>query len=151
MAQTSSLVKVSAAGKWVSGVKTDISIRNFPTFSMDEPEALGGIDAGAMPLEYILAALNGCKGVMIPLVAKELDFVFSGIDFEATGIVDIRGLKGEEGVSTYFQKVRFKANIHTEESVERIEELKKEVERRCPVLNLFIDAGIKLDIEWNKI
>lgn len=151
MAKTSTLVKVSAAGKWDSGVKTDISIRNFSVFSMDEPPTLGGGDAGAMPLEYVLAALNGCKGVMIPLVAQELDFVFSGIDFESTGIVDTKGLMGEEGVSTYFQKIRFTANIHTEESEERIEQLKYEVERRCPVLNLFIAAGIKLDIQWKKI
>jgi uncharacterized OsmC-like protein len=151
MAQTSTLVKVSAAGKWDSGVKTDISIRNFPIFSMDEPPTLGGVDAGAMPLEYVLAALNGCKGVMIPLVAQELNFVFSGIDFESTGIVDTQGLMGEEGVSTYFQKIRFTANIHTKESEERIEQLKQEVERRCPVLNLFIAAGIKLDIKWSRV
>jgi uncharacterized OsmC-like protein len=151
MAQTSTLVKVSAAGKWESGVKTNISIRNFPTFSMDEPATLGGIDAGPMPLEYVIAALNGCNGVMIPLIAQELDFAFSGIDFETTGIVDTRGLMGEEGASTYFQKIRFQANIHTEESKERIEQLKNEVERRCPVLNLFVDAGIKIDTKWSKV
>jgi uncharacterized OsmC-like protein len=151
MARTSTLVKVSAAGKWESGVKTNISIRNFPTFSMDEPAQLGGNDAGPMPLEYVVAALNGCNGVMIPLVAQELDFTFSGIDFETTGIVDTRGLMGEEGVCTYFQKIRFQANIHTEESEERIEQLKNEVERRCPVLNLFVDAGIKVDTKWSKV
>ncbi|WP_027417230.1 OsmC family protein [Aneurinibacillus terranovensis] len=150
MAQTSTLVKVSAAGKWESGVKTNISVRNFPTFSMDEPVQLGGGDAGPMPLEYVVAALNGCKGVMIPLIAKELDFTFSGIDFETTGIVDTRGLLGEEGVCTHFQKIRFQVNIQTEESEERIEQLKNEVERRCPVLNLFVDAGIKVDTKWTK-
>lgn len=150
MSQTSTLVKVTATGKWESGVKTNISVRNFPVFSMDEPAQLGGDDAGPMPLEYVVAALNGCNGVMIPLVAKELDFTFSDIDFETTGIVDTRGLLGEEGVRTHFQKIRFHVNIQTEESEERIEQLKKEVERRCPVYNLFVDAGIEVDTKWSK-
>lgn len=150
MSQTSTLVKVTATGKWESGVKTNISVRNFPVFSMDEPTQLGGADAGPMPLEYVVAALNGCNGVMIPLVAKELDFTFSDIDFETTGIVDTRGLLGEEGVRTHFQKIRFHVNIQTEESEERIEQLKKEVERRCPVYNLFVDAGIEVDTKWSK-
>jgi uncharacterized OsmC-like protein len=150
MSQTSTLVKVTATGKWESGVKTNISVRNFPVFSMDEPAQLGGADAGPMPLEYVVAALNGCNGVMIPLVAKELDFTFSDIDFETTGIVDTRGLLGEEGVRTHFQKIRFQVNIQTEESEERIEQLKKEVERRCPVYNLFVDAGIEVDTKWSK-
>jgi uncharacterized OsmC-like protein len=151
MAQASTLFKVSAKGKWESGVKTNINIRNFPAFSMDEPVELGGVDAAPNPLEYVAAALNGCNGVMIPLVAKELNFTFSGIDFETTGIIDIRGLMGEEGVTTHFQKVRFHVNIQTEESEERVEQLKNEVERRCPVLNLLLDAGVKVDTKWSKI
>jgi uncharacterized OsmC-like protein len=143
MAQASTLFKVSAKGKWESGVKTNINIRNFPAFSMDEPVELGGVDAAPNPLEYVAAALNGCNGVMIPLVAKELNFTFSGID--------IRGLMGEEGVTTHFQKVRFHVNIQTEESEERVEQLKNEVERRCPVLNLLLDAGVKVDTKWSKI
>ncbi|MEK4874987.1 OsmC family protein [Bacillus sp. FSL W8-0102] len=150
MSQTSTLVKVTATGKWESGVKTNISVRNFPVFSIDEPPKLGGNDSGPNPLEFVAAAMNGCNGVMIPLVAKELDFTFSGIEFETTGIVDIRGLMGEEGVKPHFQKIRFHVNIQTEESEERIEQLKKEAERRCPVYNLFVDAGIEVDTKWSK-
>ncbi|MBE3569190.1 MAG: OsmC family protein [Bacillales bacterium] len=151
MSQTSTLVKVTAAGKWESGVKTNISVRNFPEFSMDEPAQLGGTDSGPNPLEFVAAALNGCNGVMISLVAKEMNFTFSGIDFETTGIVDTRGLMGEEGVNPHFQKIRFQVKIQTEESEERIEQLKNEVERRCPVYNLFVDAGIQVDTIWSKI
>lgn len=151
MTKASSLFKVSAAGTWESGVKTNISIRDFTPFPMDEPAVLGGTDTGPNPMEYVVAALNGCKGVMIPLVAQELGFTFTGIDFETTGIIDTRGLMGEEGVSPHFQKIRFQVNIKTEESEERIEELKHKVERRCPVFNLFVDAGIKIDVKWNRV
>ena len=151
MAQSSTLVKVSAAGKWETGVQTTVAIRDFAPFPMDEPPILGGTDTGPNPMEFVVAALNGCKGVMIPLVAGELNFAFSGIEFETSGIIDTRGLMGEQGVKPHFQKIRFQVNIRTEESDERLEQLKAEVERRCPVFTLFVDAGIPIDAQWNKV
>lgn len=151
MSQSSTLLKVAASGKWESGVKTNISIRNFPSFPMDEPVELGGTDAGPNPMEFVAAALNGCKGVMIPLIAREINFTFTAIDFETVGIIDIRGLMGEKDVTPHFQKVRFTVNIETDEDDERLTLLQKEVERRCPVFNLFVDAGIQIDVKWNKM
>ncbi len=129
---STSLFQVSATGSWASGLKTNINVRNFPTFHMDEPAELGGADAGPNPMEYVLAALNGCKSVMISLIAKELNFEFDGIEFSSTGIIDIRGLMGEEGVSPHFRTIRLVIKIKTHESEDRIQELRRQVERRCP-------------------
>lgn len=147
---TNTLVKMAAKGKWDGGIKSINTIRHFDSFAMDEPVKLGGQDTGGTPLEYISAALNGCKAVMIPLIAKEQNFVFSNLDFETAGYVDIRGLMGEEGVKTYFQKIDFSVEIETNESDEALERLKAEVERRCPVYNLFVDAGITVEVNWKK-
>lgn len=146
--KNSTLVKMGASGKWQEGIRSTHTIREFEAFSMDEPTELGGADTGATPLEYMAAALNGCKAVMVPLIAKEQGFTFTALDFETTGILDIRGLMGEEGVQTYFQKVRFVLEIATEESDEAMARLKAEVERRCPVYNLFADAGIAVEAKW---
>ncbi|MBE1556702.1 OsmC family protein [Sporosarcina limicola] len=146
----SSLVKMAAKGKWEDGICSTNTIRHFEDFLMDEPTELGGTDAGGTPLEYIAAALNGCKAVMIPLIAAEQKFTFTDISFETTGIVDVRGLMGDENVKTYFQKVRFSLEIETTESDEALAILKNEVERRCPVYNLFVDAGISVEVKWTK-
>lgn len=146
----SQLVKMAATGEWEDGIRSTNRIRHFEAFSMDEPVELGGTDAGGTPLEYIAAALNGCKAVMIPLIAKELNFSFTGISFSTTGIVDVRGLMGEADVKTYFQKVRFTLEIETEESEDALLKLKEAVERRCPVYNLFVDAGIQVEVDWKK-
>lgn len=87
---------------------------------------------------------------MIPLIANEQGFAFTAIHFDTTGIVDARGLMGEEGIKTHFQKVRFVCEITTHESDEAIEQLKAEVERRCPVYNLFANAGIPVESKWIK-
>ncbi|PIC69336.1 hypothetical protein CSV77_14285 [Sporosarcina sp. P16b] len=51
---------------------------------------------------------------------------------------------------THFQKIRFICEITTNESDTAIEQLKAEVERRCPVYNLFTDAGIPVESKWIK-
>lgn len=151
MSNTSTLTKVSASGRWESGVKTSLTVRHFKPFLMDEPIQLGGTDEAPNPMEFVLAALNGCKSVMISVIAKEIDFSFSAIEFDSIGFIDIRGLSGVEGVSPHFQKVRFSVNIKTNESDERIQQLKEIVEKRCPVYNLLNDAGILIDAEWARI
>lgn len=148
MANSPQIAKVLSTGKWDSGVKTTLRVRDFPPIVMDEPEQLGGTDEGANPMEYVLAALSGCTSVMISLIAQEKNFLFSGVDFENIGYIDLRGLQGVSGVSPHFQKVRFEVVISTEESNERIAELKDEVEKRCPVYNLLKDAGVPLEANW---
>lgn len=144
------LVKMGATGKWDKGIQSSHVIRDFAPFEMDEPVKLGGADAGATPLEYIAAALNGCNAVMIPLIAKEQKFTFTNIAFDTQGLVDLKGLMGVQGVRTYFEKVHFTVEIETSESAAAIEKLKAEVERRCPVFNLFIAAGIAVEVDWKK-
>ena len=150
MSNSPQIIKVASKGKWESGVKTSLSIRDFSPFIMDEPESLGGTDEGANPMEYVLAALSGCTSVMIALIAQEQSFRFSGVEFENVGYIDLRGLMGAEGVLPHFQKVRFEVIISTEESDERIAELKAEVEKRCPVFNLLRDAGVPIEADWIK-
>jgi uncharacterized OsmC-like protein len=147
---TKQIVKVSSKGKWEEGVRTTVHVRDFEPIVLDEPEELGGTDVGANPVEYVLAALSGCTSVVISLIAKELDFKYTDVEFENEGTLDLRGLNGVEGVSPHFQTVTFKVTIETDESDQRLEELKSEVIRRCPVYNLLKDAGITLESPWVK-
>lgn len=145
------ILEVSAKSQWQSGVQTKSQIRDFAPVVMDEPKALGGADQGPNPLEFLVASLNGCKGVMIPLIAQELKFEFSELTFDTKGVVDLRGLMGQPDVSTHFQKLTFKVNIKTNESDERLQELQKAVSTRCPVYNLLRDAKVDLYTEWARI
>lgn len=145
------MLEVAARSQWQSGVQTHSQIRDFDTVVMDEPTALGGTNKGPNPLEYLVASLNGCKGVMIPLIAKELSFEFSELTFESKGVVDLRGLMGQPGISTHFQSLTFIVNIKTEESDERLQALQQAVSTRCPVYNLLRDAKVDLHTQWNRI
>ncbi|GGE27923.1 osmotically inducible protein C [Marinithermofilum abyssi] len=119
-------------------------------FIVDEPANMGGTDQGANPLEYLLGSLVGCENVIANFVAKEMNFQLDGIRFQVEGELDSRGLMGDPEVKPYFQKVQIQAQVETSESEERVQELQKVVDQRCPVFTLMKAAGVELEVEWKK-
>jgi putative redox protein len=118
------------------------------TITIDEPANMGGKDTGADPLTTLLSSLAGCENVIANFVAKEMNFDLQGIEFEIKGILDPRGLMGEEGVKPYFEKVTINAKVKTTESQKRINELQQKTDKRCPVFTTFEAAGIELIPNW---
>ncbi|MEK3888255.1 OsmC family protein [Bacillus sp. FSL K6-3431] len=147
----SQLMNVETSGVWESGLKTSISIRNFEPFIVDEPKSLGGTDEGANPVEFVLAGLSSCTSIMIALIAKEQKFTYEAAEFKNAGEIDLQGLMGVAGVSPHFQSVNFDVLLKTDESEARIQELKTAVEKRCPVMNLLLDAGVPVTSNWIKV
>ena len=133
------------------GTRTVIQVRDFPPVVTDEPDTLGGSNTAPSPLETALASLVGCDGVIINGVAKAMRFDYSRVEFEATGQIDLRGPKGVPGVRPYFEKVDMTIKVATPETDERLDILAANVENRCPVMNLFRDAGVELNVTWARL
>jgi uncharacterized OsmC-like protein len=127
--------------------KTISRVRGFEVITDEKT----GTNIGPSPLETVLSALSGCEGVIINRCAKAMGFKYSGVDFECDGWVDARGSRGVRGVRPHFQKVEFKVLLNTDETDDRIAKLRKNVEMRCPVMNLLVDAGVELDVTWEKV
>ena len=108
-------------------------------------------NTGPTPLETTLAGLLGCEGVIIDRCAGAMRFKFSRVDMEAEGEVDGRGSRGVRGVRPYFNWVKLKIRIHSNETPERLERLKKNVEYRCPVMNLFREADVNVEADWELV
>ena len=108
-------------------------------------------DTGPTPLEMALAALLGCEGVIINRCAGAMDFAYSGVDMEADGEVDRRGSRGVAGVRPYFNWVKLRIRVHTGETEERLARLAKNVEDRCPVMNLFRSADVAVEVTWERV
>lgn len=120
------------------------------TFVMDEPESMGGTDAGADPLSTLLGSLISCKNVVLNLVAKEMGFQLNGAVFEVEGNLDLDGLLGDPSVRTYFDNVHLNITLRTDEADDRIEELLEKTQARCPVYQTLKAANVKLTTEWSK-
>lgn len=117
---------------------------------IDESERMGGKDQGANPLQYVLSALAGCENVVAQMVAKQMNFDLEGIDFEIAGSFDTKGLMGNPDVRPYFNEVTLKAKVKTTEADERIQELKRHVDARCPVFTMLEAADIEMNTVWTR-
>lgn len=124
--------------------KTVSRVRDFEVVTDEKT----GTNIGPSPLETVLCALVGCEGVIINRCAKAMGFRYTGVDFECDGWVDARGSRGVRGVRPHFQRVVLKVILTTNETPDRLAKLRKNVEMRCPVMNLLKDADVKLDVAW---
>jgi len=113
----------------------------------DEKES----NTGPTPLEMTLSSLLGCEGVIINRCAEAMKFSYTAVDMEGDGEVDQRGSRGVQGVRPYFNWVKLKIRVHTDEPQDRFERLTKNVEYRCPVMNLFKSADVDVDIQWERV
>ena len=110
-----------------------------------------GTNTGPTPLEMCLSSLLGCEGVIINRCAEAMRFSYKAVDIDADGEVDQRGSRGVQGVRPYFNWVRMRIRVHTDEPQERLDRLARNVEYRCPVMNLFRSADVELDVIWEKV
>ena len=75
-------------------------------------------------------------------------FSYQSVEIDGEGEVDQRGSRGVRGVRPYFNWVKLTIRVYTEETPERFEKLKQNVEYRCPVMNLFRSADVDLTADW---
>jgi len=111
----------------------------------------GDGDTGPTPLEMTLSALAGCEGVIIYRCATAMRFRYSAVEIDAEGEVDQRGSRGVFGVRPYFNWVKMDIRVYSDEPPERLEKLKKNVEYRCPVMNLFREADVDVEANWRLV
>lgn len=110
-------------------------------FIVDEPAGLAGDDVAASPVEYALGALISCQVVVYRLYAHQLGIPFETIAIDAEGDLDVRGLFGaDETVRPGFTAIRLTIRITGPGNPEQYEELRRVVDARCPVLDLFSNA-----------
>ncbi|MGD6793846.1 OsmC family protein [Metabacillus indicus] len=140
------LEKVTAVSKGMNTTGTS----HQHTVTIDEPAKLGGTDEGANPLATLLISLAGCENAIANFVAKEIKFDLQGIDFDINGELDPRGMMGEEGIRPYFQKITINAKVKTSESEERVSELQRIVDARCPVYTTMVAADVEMIPNWKK-
>ena len=113
----------------------------------DEKES----NTGPTPLEMALSSLLGCEGVIINRCAEAMGFRYSAVEMDGEGEVDQRGSRGVRGVRPYFNWVRLRIRMRSNETPERFAKLTKNVEYRCPVMNLFRSADVKVVAEWELV
>lgn len=133
-----SVIRPRVRTSLVHGTPTRVDVRaGQHAFTIDEPAALGGDDAGANPVEHLLAALGACQVISYQVWAAQLGVAVDRITVDVTGDLDLRGFFGlDAAVRPGFTSVRVDAHLSGPEPEERYRELTRHVERHCPVLDV---------------
>jgi len=131
-------VSFSVANALTPGTATRVDVRvRDHSFAVDEPAALGGTDTAANPVEYALAALGSCQVITYQFWAAKLGVPLEGVQVTVDGDIDLHGFFGFSETRPGFGDVRVSVELSGPAGAEVYEDLKRQVDEHCPVLDLF--------------
>ncbi|GGF40643.1 OsmC family protein [Marmoricola endophyticus] len=136
-----------------TGVAQDVTVRgeNAHEFSADTYAAFGGADAAPSPLAYTLGALTSCNQITAQLVAKDLGIRLGEFAFAARGDLDPSVFVGGAEGDANFDAVTVEAQVQTDAEGETFDRFVAELERRCPVTQLFKRSGLSFSSTWKPL
>ncbi len=138
-------VQYSITARASSATRTDISVRDF-SLIIDEPQKLGGTNAGPNPLEYELASLAGCLNVTGHLVAGEMGLTISNLSMELSGTLNPARFMGRgEEERAGFKEITVSVSLEHDGDEAALETWLRAVEDRCPVSDN-LSSGTTLSI-----
>jgi len=122
------------------GLKSEVEVRDF-LFTVDEPAALGGSDAGPNPIELVLTAIASCQEITYRLYAEKLGIPLTRVSTRVSGTVDLCGLFAvDAGARPGFEGLEIDVELESDASEAEIERLKRTVDSHCPVLDILRNA-----------
>ena len=130
------------------GLRTEANLRHHKLV-VDEPEALGGTDAGPNPVELILAALGTCQEITYRAYATALGIPLDNVSVSLEGELDLRGFFGvDESVRAGYQKITGTVTLESSADEATLQSLRDAVNAHCPVLDI-ISQPVPVALELN--
>lgn len=110
--------------------------------------AFGGKDSAPSPLDYALGALASCNQVTTFIVARDLGIAIGSFEIDLRAKLDNSVLVfGAEG-NPNFSAVALHVTVETDASDAAFDKLASEVERRCPLTQLYARSGVDVTNAW---
>ena len=123
-----------ASVQWTGGFRSEASIRDFAPAASDEPEALGGTDTAANPVEQLLAALGNCLAVGYAANATAAGIEINDLRIELEGDLDLHTFLGlNPGGNAGYESIRVSVVLDADAPESEIAELHERVVGTSPV------------------
>jgi len=128
-----------AQTKWVEGTKAETKIREFKVI-VDEPLELKGTNTAPNPVELLLTALGGCVALTYHGYAKKFVIEIEDLVINLEGDMIPGGWVDKAGRERRsFKQIRYEVQIKTKATEEKVLQLHKLVEEKCPVSDMLIN------------
>eukprot|EP00927_Polykrikos_kofoidii_P073404 TRINITY_DN69452_c0_g1_i1.p1 TRINITY_DN69452_c0_g1~~TRINITY_DN69452_c0_g1_i1.p1 ORF type:complete len:390 (+),score=75.77 TRINITY_DN69452_c0_g1_i1:83-1252(+) len=109
------------------------------SLQMDEPEALGGTNAGPNPVDVMCAALGGCQEITYKAYAAAMGIPLESVSAKVHGNIDLRGFFAVADYATArpgLKSVTVDVELVSAASDEQLQQLQAAVDAHCPVLDM---------------
>lgn len=130
-----------------------VSVEGKPySFTADTYTLLGGKDSAPSPVSFSLGSLTSCNQVTGFVVAKDHGIKLGEWNVSVLGLLPTAVLvKGEQG-NPNWESVTLEARVQTDieggSESSKFQHFVQEVERRCPITQLFKLSGVKFESKW---
>lgn len=127
--------RFSAKTVWHDGTVTETIARD-RVIAADEPEALGGTDSAADPVELLLAALTSCVSIGLVTQAAKRGIDFEDFEIEVAGDLDLRGYLGlDESVRPGYTNLEYTVRIKSDAPQAILEDILRTAELTSPMFD----------------
>ncbi len=137
--------KISATAE--SHSRTLLKTRDLVDVS-DEPFERNGTNEGFAPTEFFLSSLAACSNVISHKIAKKNDIDLKEFEISMDIGFNRLGVILQEEVDLPFPDIQLRIEATTDAPDEKLEILKRDLPRYCPVAKMIEAAGTKIDTEW---
>jgi uncharacterized OsmC-like protein len=130
-----------------------VTIKSGHTLISDEAPGFaggaGGTNAGPTPSGLLVAAFAADIPVMLARIAREIDLDIKAMRAKVSIEYSPRGIAGFPGYDPSMQKAVSDIYVTTDGEPAKVEDLKAEYLRRCPLHALFKNSGCAMIENWH--
>jgi uncharacterized OsmC-like protein len=108
------------------------SMKSGRTWTISEPEHVGGLANAPTPLEYLLSGAVGCFAAVFAFYAAKLDVPYESFTATALAELDVRGHMIEDAPPSGFRSVRIDVAVESDASPEQLERVHQLAVAGCP-------------------
>ena len=147
----SAVMTFESGSRLREGLRSEAAMRAHKLV-VDEPEALGGTDAGPNPVELILAALGTCQEITYRAYATALGIPLNQVAVKLTGTIDLKGFFAvDDAVRPGYQRISGTVHLQSSASDEELRKLRDIVNAHCPVLDIITNpVPVHLDLQLER-
>jgi len=142
-----SVVRYQLFGSAESHARTLLKVRDLVDVS-DEPEERGGTNEGFAPTELFLSSLLACSNVISHKIARKNDINLMSYELSMDIAFNRLGATLQEEIDLPFPEIKLRIEATTDAPDEKLEILKRDLPRYCPIGKMIEAAGTRIETEW---
>ena len=143
-------VKMKLSATCPSHARADILVGDHEIIT-DEPEARGGTNLGAAPVQTFMASLIGCTNVITNKCAHDLGIEINSMQIEMEAEIDRRGMMLTEPVAIPFPAINLNIDVETNATDAQWDQVIDYLHKYCPIAVALRAGGTLITENWNLI